>query len=209
MSPTLSRPVVSPNLYALILTSPRLRKALIPDGLLTSPYEVLNYQSTLTLHDTKGTRATFDRTQQIRFLQDGVSAILDHAWGNGILITNYHNSAGSLEDSFKDQGCRHLVIELSRKMSKGQALQFEVERTMMEGFLGGQDWWEINIDHPVHHLEQTIIFPKARPCQKAVLNKGKEQMDLPIVRLTDRRVMVRFIVAKPLADTAYKVRWKW
>ncbi len=209
MSGPISQVVVSPTLYALILTSPRLRQVLIPQGLLSSPYEVLNYQSTLTLHDSKGAKATFDRTQQIRFLQNGVSAILDHAWGNGILITNYHNSAGSLEDSFKDEGCRHLVIKLSRKMSKGEALQFEVERTMMEGFLGGQDWWEINIDHPVHHLQQAIVFPKARPCQKAVLYKGDEQMELPIVRLTDGRVIVRFVVAKPLADTAYKVSWKW
>jgi hypothetical protein len=65
-------PVVSPRVYALILGSPRLRKMLLPGGLLTSPYEVLDYAATLTLHDARGMYATFARRQRIRFLQNGV-----------------------------------------------------------------------------------------------------------------------------------------
>ena len=38
---------------------------------------------TLTLHDGKGLHATLERRERIRFLQEGVSAILDHAWGDG------------------------------------------------------------------------------------------------------------------------------
>jgi phosphoribosylformylglycinamidine synthase len=36
----------------------------------TSPDEVLDYDATLTLHDPTGMRATFARTEWIRFLQD-------------------------------------------------------------------------------------------------------------------------------------------
>jgi hypothetical protein len=36
------------------------------------------------LQDRRGIRATFSRQQRIRFLQDGVAAVLDHVWGHGI-----------------------------------------------------------------------------------------------------------------------------
>jgi hypothetical protein len=67
-----------------------------------TPYEVLDYQGTLTLIDPEGGRAVFHRTEQIRFVQDGVSAILDHFWGDGVALTDYRNSAGRLAESFSD-----------------------------------------------------------------------------------------------------------
>lgn len=73
--------LISPARYAAILRTPQLRRRLLPSGFPSSPYEVLDYQATLTLHDARGPRSTFWRRQRVRFLQDGVSAILDHAWG--------------------------------------------------------------------------------------------------------------------------------
>src|SRR5688572_10113550 len=93
-------PIVSARVYALIWTSPRLRRLLLPGGLVGSPYEVLDYRATLELHDRRGMRATFRRRQRGRFLHDGVGALLDHAWGDGIVLTSYHNEAGRLADSF-------------------------------------------------------------------------------------------------------------
>src|SRR4051812_30048468 len=102
--------VVSPKIYGLILDSEWLRSRLLPEGPLGSPYEILDYQATLVLADPEGHQATFHRTQHVRFLQDGVSALLDHFWGDGVLLTNYRNTAGPIGDSFKDAGRRHLVI---------------------------------------------------------------------------------------------------
>jgi len=56
-----SKPVISPRGYAWILGDPWLRRAVIPGGLLTSPYQILQYRSVLTLHDPEGMRATFVR----------------------------------------------------------------------------------------------------------------------------------------------------
>src|SRR5438094_175504 len=106
--------VVSPQAYGVILSSRHLQPMLLPQGLITSPYEVLDYNATLVLHDRRGARATFQRQQKIRFLQHGVSGILDHAWGEGILLSNYRHTAGTLEDTFKDHGRRHLVVGLKR-----------------------------------------------------------------------------------------------
>src|SRR5438046_31604 len=102
--------IVSSKIYAKILASP-LGPRLLPDGLETSPYEVLDYEATLVLRDPAGRTATFQRTQRIRFLQDGVSAILDHFWGDGLLLADYSQSAGAIGEAFQDEGHRHLVIE--------------------------------------------------------------------------------------------------
>src|SRR5947209_3411071 len=98
-----SSPIVSPHVYALIATSRRLKEMLLPEGLLSNPYAVLDYRETLILQDGQGIRATLERTQWIRFLQNGVSGILDHMWGDGV-VTDYDHEAGGLEDSFNDAG---------------------------------------------------------------------------------------------------------
>lgn len=157
--------VVSATIYGIILSSPRLREQLIPKGLACSPYRILDYDHTLTLHDRRGSEATYSRTQRVLFQQDGVSAILDHAWSDGVL-TDYFCSAGPVSESLKDEGRRHFVIDLLRDMAAGEVFDFTVERREMDAFLGQREWVEVTIDHPVEYLRQAIIFPKERPPQQ-------------------------------------------
>lgn len=44
---------------------------LLPEGLSASPYDVLEFDATLTLHDPQGMRATFARTQRLRVCRRG------------------------------------------------------------------------------------------------------------------------------------------
>jgi hypothetical protein len=201
--------VVSPNVYSAILASPDLRQQIIPEGLAGSPYEILTYDATLTLDDPGGREATFQRVQQVRFLQDGVSAMLDHLWGDGVLLTHYRNSAGTIGESFKDAGRRHLVINLPRRMARGETLTFEVERRAAVGFTARHEWLETTIDHPIRQLTRTIIFPKERPCQAAHLAvEGKIQTLTP-APLSDGRTLVRVQISQPHADTPYTIYWTW
>ena len=209
MSRTAGASVVSPNSYSLILSSPRLRQSILPEGLIRSPYEILDYRANLILHDPKGTKATFKRIQHIRFLQDGVSAILDHAWGDGVLVTGYHNSAGVLMGSFKDQGKRHLVIGLKQAMRKGEEVTFEVTREVMEGFPKAQEWLETTIDHPVRHMSCGVVFPRQRPCQQAAASYEGRKIALPVVQLTGGKTMLRLQMAQPRSHTPYKINWSW
>lgn len=201
--------VVSPKIYAEILTSRRLGQRLLPEGLSGSPYEILDYQATLTLLDPMGRRATFRRTQGVRFLQNGVSAILDHFWGDGVPLTHYHHTAGQLAESFQDGGRRHLVIDLGRPMHRGETLSFDVERTALVSFTEGSEWLETTIDHPIHQLGQQIIFPVERPCQGAELVVSDFTLPLRALDIGDGRTMLRFSIPRPEADTPHLVRWRW
>lgn len=202
-------PLISSRIYALILTSPRLKKILLPAGVPANPYEIMDYQATLFLHDPKGIKATFQRSERIRFLQDGVAAIMDHFWGDGVVLTSYQNDAGVLKDSFRDEGRRHLVIGLKRPMGKGEELTFGVVRTAMVGFTGEEEWLETRIDHPARRLSRGIVFPKYRPCLNARLHCEGHEMELPITALADGRTSVGFNIQKPKAWVAYTIRWSW
>ena len=206
-SPT--RPVVSATAYARLLRDPVLGRRLLPGGLSPTPYEVLDYAAVLTLHDPEGVHATFRRLQRVRFLQDGVSALLDHAWGDGVLLTDYHTDAGELLDGFPDGNRRQLVIGLARRMRVGEELTFNVERQVLAGFTQPEEWIETTIDHPVGHLTRGILFPRERPCHRAVLHTETRRVPLPVRRLASGRTLVQVRIPRPLADVSYTVRWAW
>jgi hypothetical protein len=201
--------VVSPKVYGLILASESLRSRLLPEGPIGSPYEILDYRATLVLDGPDGHRATFHRTQQVCFLQNGVSAILDHFWGDGVQLVDYRNTAGPIGDSFKDQGRRHLVIDLEHAMGRGEVLTFNVERTALVGFTADEEWLEMTIDHPIRRLTRTIVFPHDRPCRSASLVVGEQVSPLEVKRTRDGRSLLQVRISNPKSDTPYTIHWSW
>jgi hypothetical protein len=202
--------VVSARGYAKILTSKRLQTLLLPEGILRSPYEILDYRVVLAIEDRRGMRATFHRTQTIRFLQPGVSAILDHAWGSGVVATAYHTDAGQLEDSFLDAGKQHLVLRLARQMAAGDTLTFSVDRTTMAAFVLDHQWWmETTIDHPILRLRVGVRYPAGRHPRWAVVNHLGEQRSLPVRVRPDGNAAVEFDTKAPLPHVPYVILWRW
>ncbi|MCC7106247.1 MAG: hypothetical protein IT307_13980 [Chloroflexi bacterium] len=201
--------VISDRLYALLLSSPRLRQQLFPEGLSTSPYRILDYQQTLILGDKTGTRAVFARRERIQCQQDSVAAILDHFWGDGVTLAGYATTAGRVRDSFKDDGRRHLVLELPRPLQRGETLDFSIQRTVMEGFVDEEEWDETILDHPIDSLSRTIVFPKERPCQAASLIYQGQTFPLHVLEMPEGDTLVRVRIAHPKPHTAYIISWRW
>lgn len=189
--------------------SAQLRKMIAPEALLLSPYEVLDYDATLILRDPAGTEATFIRQQKVQFLQKGVRAIFDHAWGDGLILAGYSNTAGALDASFKDEGRRHLLISLKKAMNKGEKLSFKVQRTALVGFSREQQRLETTIDHPVSRIARRVIFPKGRPCKTAFLQYQGIKLPLKVMDVSDGRTMVSFEVLGPSVHSPYTIHWTW
>jgi hypothetical protein len=202
-------PVVSDRLTALILSSPRLRQLLLPDGLIRSPYKILDYQGTLILRDKTGAIASFERQQVVQFQQDGIGAILDHFWGAGVGLAEYTTTAGVLRDSFRDQGKRHLLIELARKMGRGERLAFTMQRIAHEMFTAPEEWLETTIDHPIARLSQTIVFPRDRRCQAAELVYRGESFPLHVMTTAEGGTQLNVRIGQPQDNTSYLIRWTW
>lgn len=196
-------------MYGRLLASRRLGRQLLPGGLTASPYEILDYQGVLTLLDPEGCHAVFRRTQTVRFLQDGVSSILDPLWGDGISLAAYHHSGGQLAENLRDGDRQYLLIDLARSMRRGETLTFDVERTAMVGFTEDAEWLETTIDHPIHRLSQQIVFPRGRPCRAAELAVADLVIPLGPVAGDDGQTMLRYSVPSPESHTPYLVRWRW
>ena len=202
-------PIVSPRVYALILTSPRLARQLLPEGFICSPYQVLDYDITLVLEDTRGSEAVYRRRQRIQFQQDGVAAILDHFWGDGVTTAGYATTAGRIADTFKDGNRHHLVIGLKRPMRRGEILEFTVERRTLGAFTQVEEWSETAIDHPIARLSQVVRFPKARPCQTAQLEYPGGESPLHGLETREGTTEIGLRIPKPRTDTPYLIRWTW
>ena len=205
---TAPSPLVSKPVYGLVASSDRLRSLLLPESVLEHPYEVLDYDGVLTLHDHKGLKATFKRRERVRFLQDGVGGMLEHLWGDGITV-GFSNNAGMIGDTIRDAKARHLIVELKRSMAKGEELEFAVKRINMVGFTKSREWLETVVDHPISKLTRSVVFPSSRPCQEATLSWGGQAIALPIETLPDGRTLVRFRIARPQMNTSYLLNWSW
>lgn len=201
--------LVSATATARILATPHLAQRLLPEGLVRSPYAVLDFDATLTLHDARGMRATFARTQQVRFCQEGVSAILDHTWGDGIALTDYRTDAGALVGAIRDGARRHLMLALPRRMHRDEEFTIRIRRTAMATFLAQEEWLETVVDHPIAQLHRTIVFPPERPCRVAVLEDGTSATQLPVQHGQDGQTSVAIEVPRPVAHQPYRIRWAW
>jgi hypothetical protein len=134
-------------------------------------YEILDYDSTLEILDPKGEKATLTRREVIRFLQNNVVAIHDHAWGDGEIFAEYHCQPGVPVD-FYEHGSRHnILISLRETKDRGDVIDLWVERVIEDGLLKEQEWLETEIDHWMKRLTLSIIFPKDRLCRRATLSR--------------------------------------
>ncbi len=200
---------MSLKLYWLIKSSPILRKALLPEDANKAPYEVLDYNTTLLLRDPYGIRATEIRRERVRFLQNGISAMLDHFWGDGAVAHSYEHTAGPIRDSFKVDEVRHVLVGLKKLPAKGEQLSFGIARSIVGGFTKKEEWVETVADHPVGRLTRNVVFPTERPCKKAVLRYGEDEFELPVVELSNGRTLVSFEAPTPEIDAKLTVYWEW
>ena len=96
-------------------------------------YEILNYDSTLTIKDPAGKHARLARHERIKLLQDNVVAIHDHAWGDGDLFAEYQCRPGTPVDFYQDGSKWNVLISLRETKNRGDELDFRVEREIKDG----------------------------------------------------------------------------
>ena len=177
-------------------------------------YEILDYHSTLDLSDATGEKATLSRRQMIRFLQDNVVAIHDHAWGDGKLFAKYRCRPGVPVDFYQDGSKHNVLISLRETKNRGDVMEFSVERTIAGGFLKTSEWLETEVDHLTSRLRITIIFPKARPCQRATLtrknaNKTVLLEEKHLRNLISGRQELGLSLDRPKLHECYTIKWDW
>lgn len=181
-----------------------------PDGL----FEVLDYDSTLELLDGAGKLAIFKRRQKVRFLQDHILAFQDYAWGDGDVLADYRIAPGEVVDCYREGERWNLLISLRETKNRDDVEEFHIERTVRNGFTQDVEWRQTAIWLTTRRIRLEIIFPKERPCRRAILlerstNRTIELDGDQIQWLPDGRQLIAWEKEKPPRAEVYTIRWEW
>lgn len=177
-------------------------------------YDILEYDSTLELHDPQGQRATFHKRQRVRFRQDHILAFQDYAWGDGDIFAEYRCSPGVAVDRYQEGDRWNILISLRETKRKGDITEFLIERTVQDGFTQAEEWQQAEIRHPTRHLRLAVVFPLERPCRRATLQArsrhhtqvlGAEHFQT----LPDGRQQVVWETRHARDLEIYTLRWRW
>lgn len=177
-------------------------------------YEILEYDSTLKIVDPKGKKAVLTRREVIRFLQDNVVAVHDHAWGDGQLFAKYQCQPGVPVDFYEDGSRYNVLISLRETKNRGEIIELWIERVIRDGLLKRQEWFETEIDHLMKELKLAIVFPKTRPCRRATLtrrstNKTTLLSQSHFALLPDGRLQLTWKTRCPKLHDRYTIKWTW
>lgn len=191
-------------------TSKRLKTVISP----SESYEVLHYESTLELKDTTGEAATFWKREHVRYIQNNVIALHDHAWGDGEILINYQSSPGKVVDISHPGQKTTALIALQNTRQFGDEDEFQFVWQMRNCFTRTTELWETSVNHETKTLRINIIFPPERPPLKVFrieeIHKTCNQVKAEdITHLIDRRWMVHWNIPNPNKNEKYLIQWDW
>jgi hypothetical protein len=177
-------------------------------------YEVLEHRVTLELKDVWGKKAIYRKHQRIRFTQDNVIALQDKAWGDGEIFADYRCSPGVAVDRYKEGHRYRVLISLRETKNKGDEETIDIERTILNGFTQSHEDWQTEVDHRMHKLSISVIFPQRRPPKKVDLVEQNITRTTPLGprhfhTLPDGRCQVTWKTNNPKTYEAYILAWEW
>jgi len=210
----LAVPFFGSDLFEIILTLWRLGKRITRSSAHEGIYQVLDHEVQLELKDTKGKVAVYTKRQRVRFLQDNIIAYQDSAWGDGDIFADYKCSPGVAVDKYKE-GYRWLILISLRQTKKaGDVEEFNIERTIKDGYTGETQQFQTTINHQTNKLSMSVVFPVKRLPKEVLLIEQNTTRTAPLgpeyrTTLLDGRVQVTWQTDKPRLFEAYILRWMW
>lgn len=177
-------------------------------------YEILEYEATLELTDTKGKNASFKKRQRVKFLQNNIIAFEDYAWGDGEILAEYQCSPGVVVDKYREGDRWNILISLRGTKSKGDIEEFHIERTEKNTFTQVEEWLQTEIRRRTHRLKMNIIFPRGRHCKRAILVQRRHNRGIALGSdhfrvLPDGRQLVTWESTNVYPYDIYTLKWQW
>jgi len=188
----------------------KIMRGLTDEGM----YEVLEYESTLEIHDKGGKRATFKKRKKVRYLQNDIIAYQDYGWGDGEHFLDYRARPGVPVDRHKAGYKTYILLSLREVKNRGDVDEFHIQWKIRNGFLKPDGFWETDVSSRTRDMKVSVIFPKGRPpySVRLVENNIRQTTTLEsdaIQLLPDGRWQVIWEKNKPHLYEHYIIRWNW
>jgi hypothetical protein len=177
-------------------------------------YEVLDFETTLEILDSKGKYAIVRKIEEVRFLQDNVIAFQDQAWGAGKILLNYKCSPGLPVDLYPIGHKTHILISLREVKNRGDVVKFNIQWGIKNGFLKPFGFWAMDINHFTKSIKVNVIFPKERLPKKMITIETNSQRNAILARdsfiqLPDNRWQMTWMKQNPKVNEHYIIKWAW
>ena len=177
-------------------------------------YEVLEFESSLELKDSRGRMAIFKKREKVCYLQDNIIAYQDQAWSDGDILVNYRCSPGVPVDTYRPGRVTYVLISLRGVRQRNDIDEFNIQWGIKNGFMRSQEAWETQVSHPTRRLKVQVIFPKSRPSMQVKLiedirHRSQILSDEDQRKLPDGRWIVSCEIDKPRLNERYTLEWQW
>lgn len=177
-------------------------------------YEVLDYQMTLEIHDSKGKAATFSKQEKVRFLQDNIIAYQDQAWGDGDILLKYQCTPGVPVDVYRLGFKNYILISLQHVKNRGDVEEFRIKWDIQNGFRKPIGFWETIISHTTQRIGIRVIFPETRPPRKwYIVESNRQRVIYPgkecLTQLANKKWQLSWEKKLPRLYENYILRWEW
>jgi hypothetical protein len=178
-------------------------------------YEVLDYESTLELLDSKGENAIFQKVEKVKFMQDNIIAFQDQAWSDGKFLREYMVSPGEPVDRYRKGYKTIILISLRDIVNKGDIKKFMIKWKIKGGFKKKHGFWETSVDHKTKNITIQVIFPEDRPpigiivVREPTRLKRKIKQSCLKEQLSDDRWIITWNISNPRIDERYILNWDW
>lgn len=178
----------------------------------TDIYEILDYEANVELLDPQGEKAIFRKRQKVKFLQNNIIAFEDYAWGDGDVLAAYTCSPGVVVDKYQEGDRWNILISLRETKSKGDIEEFNIERIEHGTFTQAEEWLQTEIRRRTRHLSMSIVFPRERRCQRAIVqqrthNRVIELGPAHFHNLPDGRQRLQWETNQVRPYEVYTMRW--
>jgi hypothetical protein len=176
-------------------------------------YETLSDESDWDIRDKTGADAVLIKRRRLHFLQDGVFAIRDFAWGAGDVLADYQCSPGKVVDKYSAAGKHNIVISLREVKKRGDTEDYVITRRMKDMFPDDSEWVATEVTQPTQMMAISVRFPADRPPTGAWLKQNSDpdhrRSTLPIEGNPDGRQRISVRVDKPKLRETYTIWWEW
>jgi hypothetical protein len=176
-------------------------------------YEVLDYETTLEIHDSRGKKATLSKRMLVRYLQDNIIAFQDTYWAHG-KVNGYQVSPGKPVDEYKSGYLTYVLISLRTVKNKGSIDEFNMQWSIIDGFRKPDGFWQTEVLNRMKRMKVSLLFPIARPPIRLYLEEKNRKSSTELTadafkRLPDGRLKVSWIEESPKLFESYILRWDW
>ena len=169
---------------------------------------VLDVSNVVTIHSTDGKKATWMRTQQMRFNTASKEALVTRLGGEGQIKPVKITSADGRVVTFVVRK-QEVFATFTAEIKKGETVGIVLESEIADAFPTDVEWIEHEILQETFKLTMTVHLPAARRCVAAELSRVLGASQDALKQLPGGDYINVAVPQSMRVGESYRLTWQW